>query len=573
MRRSTIILTIAVLTAAVSAMAAVPAPPVNQYLGIADSTFNQIGEEQCRFCHNQNPPLAAVDPTYLPQRHHNLMQQPIVSPTDVPYPDANRDGVADTRYDCLNCHVMNFNAAIAEWEVVGNFRDCGICHQQTANAPTVHHRVAEAQSGDCFYCHGSFVDRGLLDDDQDGIQNAVDPQGGWIPTYQASGVTPWPSDKPAGDPATTNIWGAEAGNCTFCHSNATGLNSESTIDNTGPFAPVAVRTNEITHHVAGFGPPVVGGTNPNNKCFWCHDFRLRQIDSTDIRTATPVRTCGNCHGIPSLHNIQYAAGQSAGSPSSGTVRPGAEPAGFGHIGSQQDCWGCHGFELSTTASAPKSGAVIPSLYYLSASGVRAGNTITLTGTGFINDILDAAGSTMVTLDSQVALTDAAGFETIVAPIEVTGDSIKVQIPSGVPAGNYRIAAKKALKYSNPLNLTITPAVTVYSALCSQGVVDISGTGFSSYLNAVNSGTSVEAAAATELVRAQILAWDEDQIKAKFSACPDSVIVSSVFGRATAEVANTDPTDPTDPPKPGKGKSEKPENPNKPNKVSGKGNTK
>ncbi len=567
---------------AITAWAAVPAPPVNQHLGLGDTTFNNMVENDCRICHNQTPPAPyPVDPTYLPDRHHLLVDTPIPSPSDVPNPDADSDGIPDVNYDCLNCHSMTFDSGTGTWELDPNFRDCTLCHVQTGTSgPTVHHRANEAQGGDCAYCHGSFVDSGLLDDDGDGIQNAIDPDGGWIPAYQVSLVTPFPGGltpisgnrKPNGDPNTVNSWGQEAGNCSFCHSELTGVEGSSVVEDTGPFAPVEVFVNSTTHHTTGL--------QTSDKCVWCHDFDV--INPDDPRAVTPIRTCENCHGIPSLHNIQFA-GQDFGFPNNdGTVLPGAEPAGFGHIGSQDDCWGCHGYENGL--SAPSSGPVIPGLYDLSASSVQAGSTVVLTGTAFVNKVQNPmTGEYDVTLASDVVLTDANGTETVVVPVSVTGDTIEADIPSTMATGNYQIAAKKALKRSNPMNVAITPAKVISSTTCVDGSTTISGSGFSSYLDATDSGTSVTGDVTTtgggtdcsaysdrrscrqqadcswnnradvcegdggggdpvtSNETAQINSWTDTQIEAQFSACPDdgTVVVNTVWDIT----GSVDPPDP------------------------------
>ena len=68
---------ILVLAVANFSWGTVPAPPVNQYLGLGDSTFNNVVEADCRVCHNQTPPEPyPVDPTYLPDRHHLLVYNP-----------------------------------------------------------------------------------------------------------------------------------------------------------------------------------------------------------------------------------------------------------------------------------------------------------------------------------------------------------------------------------------------------------------------------------------------------------------------------------------------------------------
>ncbi|NJC88288.1 MAG: hypothetical protein FIB02_07110 [Desulfuromonas sp.] len=566
MNRKSVILAIALLGATVfTVSAAVPPPPVNQYLGIPDTVFNQMTETACRSCHNQNPPIAAVDPTYLPDRHHLLVDTLIPTPNAVPYPgDWDSDGIND--YTCYSCHTATWDPVSMSYVLDPNFRDCTVCHQQTGTSGgTVHHRTALAQTGDCAACHGSFVDKGLLDPNRNGIIAALDKtddtnndgiaDGGWIPSYQGSLVTPWPSKKPAnglGGPGTgvkdsrlSNAFGEKQGSCKYCHSNRTGVEGQPVSENSGPFAPVMVYTNSETHHTTGFFDQAL------TKCQWCHtDFQSNPA----LKSPTPsIRTCEICHGIPSLHNIQ----EDSASPgtNSTNITPGAELAGYGHIGADSDCKGCHGFDSTTTSAAPSSGPVIPALYYLSASSVQAGAAIELTGTAFINQIQNPlTGTYDRTVTSDVVLTNAAGAQLVLAPVNVFSNAIQVVLPADLPAGNYTIAAKKGPKLSNPLNLTVTPKLSVASATVSSNVVTINGSGFSSYLNAADSSTSVTATIATQTVNGVIQSWTDTKIVAKFAATPSLVNVNTVFGsKANIPVSGSSVTPPT---KPGKGGGKK-----------------
>lgn len=542
-RRSLVYAIVLLATTVLTANAAILPPPVNQYLGIPDTTFNNLTETGCRSCHNQNPPIVAVDPTYLPDRHHLLVGIAIPALSDIPYTDSDGNGQADTAYGCYNCHKSTYNPATMLYVLDPNFRDCTLCHQQTGTSGgTVHHRGTLAQAGDCAACHGSFVDKGLLDTDNDGIIAALDKtedlngdgyaDGGWIPTYRASLVTPWPSKKPASGPATgsddraSNLFGEKEGSCKFCHSNRTGVEGQPVAEDSGPFKPVMVYTNSETHHTTGF-------FEDGTKCQWCHYFAQQNTALNN----PPIRTCEICHGIPSLHNIQVDSGTDG-------IKPGAELRGFGHIGAQWDCDGCHGFDSTTTSAAPVSGPVVPGLHHLSASSVQAGAAIELTGIAFINQIQDPlTGSYAITAKSDVVLTDVAGKQTVIVPVNVFNDAIQVVIPADLPAGNYKIAAKKGPKLSNPLNLAVTPRLSIASATGNSNVVTITGSGFSAYMNAGDSGTNVTATityrtgnkrkpvTVTQTVQGVIQGWTDTRIVAKFPAAPAAVNVNTIFGSA------------------------------------------
>jgi hypothetical protein len=626
------------LTYAMASFAAMPAPPVNQNLGIGDSTFNNLVTDDCRWCHNQNPPAPyPVDATYLPDRHHLLVGTTIPSPSDVPKPDADGDGNPDVNYDCLNCHNVVWNPTLGTYEIVEDFRDCTSCHVQDDGELSKHHAIAEAQAGDCEYCHGGFVDRGLLDDDGDGIRNAIDtddvvnPANGWVPTYPPSLVTPWRSGKDiypyvaAGSPLngdgvvddqtdvsgncvanpdrfcrddtdcqgqdTCDTWpngipdmsaaGTYAGACNFCHNvdNNGGIpvwepcdgggtcstsgdtcqsdpdcpSGETCVPNNAscvyeaPFFPVLVFENEETHHSTGFVLP------GQDKCTWCHDGTVTDPPpDITLGKQDDIRQCENCHGIPSLHNIQFA-GQPTGQPSDGTVIPGAATNDWynGHIGLQQDCRGCHAYDqrIQQQAFAPGSGPVVPGLNTLSASSIEAGASVVLGGTGFVNLVQNPmTGVYDITLGSDVVLIGADGSETVITASSVSGLNVEAAID--VAPGNYKIAAKKASRNSNKLNIAVTPNTTIDSATCTDGTVTITGSGFSSYLDAADSGTAVVATVTyrvggkkkgtdvTETLSAEISSWSDTEIVGSFPTCPDSVDVTTVFDTASSSVTSS-----------------------------------
>ncbi len=218
----------------------VPAPPVNQELGMLDTRFTYLEEADCRFCHDAG----------VPDRHHGLYNSVVPSLSIVPYPEFNAPGVVPPQelYTCLSCHSDNF---ILE-------RNCTVCHDTSSP----HHRTALAESGDCVACHGDLVD------------NRND--GHYIPSYAPSLVTPTRSE---GDADQLNSYGNGAGACNYCHDQ----------DTTPPAVPVLIFDNHDNHHGTNFA-------NFGSKCGWCHNFGLPFEQQ--------IRVCENCHGPGSLHNIQ-----------------------------------------------------------------------------------------------------------------------------------------------------------------------------------------------------------------------------------------------------------------------------
>lgn len=504
--------------------AAVPAPPVNQTLGIPDSVFSALQEADCRRCHNQTPPIAAVDPTYLPDRHHLLVESIQLIPTGTAAPN----GTPGERYVCLSCHEEVFNPDTSSFELVQDFRNCLNCHRPMTNEigiiiGTVHHASPSAQGGNCAVCHGTLVDNGLLDADGDGRPDAAR----WVPTYRPSLVTPAPSGKPNPGPNGE-------GNCTFCHSTGA-ADGAPHID---PASGALVYSSEHTHHATGFG------SDPT-KCFWCHTTEGGIFGTT-------MRRCENCHGIPSLHGIQVAT--NPGSP----ISPGQELPGYGHIGSQDDCWGCHGFTRPVQALglSPQSvaatdislgnlpqTAVVPSISAVNTPSVPAGrpSPILLTGSAFTNEVRNpATGLYDRTLESKAVLTDKAGDRTTLDPAHISPDTLQADLPSSLPKGIYRLTAVKNRQSSNPVMLAVTPAVKIFSAHRTDRTVVIRGGGFGGYLKAADSGLSVKgrlSSGGTALAR--IVDWSPTRIVAEFSSSVDSVEVAGVFGSSNEPALVTD----------------------------------
>ena len=260
----------------------VPAPPVNQNIGIADVPFGVFLEPDCRVCHNSG----------LPDRHHLTVGQPIPPGSLVPFPDANGNGIPDTDYSCESCHGPGF---IPETSMV--YRDCTLCH----NTSSPHHETILAQARNCTACHGD-----LVDDFDDGHR---------IPAYEPSLVTPWGSNKPTGG-EPKNSYGMSAGNCNYCH-DQDGQN------------PSTITTNVSLHHETGLG-------SDSTKCSWCHDFTLS--------SGKGIRKCQDCHGFESLHKIQSDSPHplNIGTIVIGGEDAGYGHVGRDAGPNDSDCWGCHG---------------------------------------------------------------------------------------------------------------------------------------------------------------------------------------------------------------------------------------
>lgn len=418
-------------------------------------------------CRGCHEDSTVVNPGTIPDRHHLLVG------TTIPDPTAAPAGTPGSAYECLSCHELVWNDQTFTYSFV-SFRDCLLCHEQQAGQASVHHLTTKALANDCKACHGP-------------IDNPGD--GHYIPTYAPSLVTPQ-----TGLGTGTN----GEGGCAFCHNAGVDTVSGFTVFN-----------NATTHHSTGLG------ILPD-KCQLCHDVHAP--------AGTEIRQCEACHGVNSLHNIQVDSDANG-------IDPGAETAYYGHIGNQDDCWGCHGF---TALSAPYSGPVIPDIASLSASTITAGfaTQLTISGVAFTNVVQGPLGPIEVT--STVVLEAADGTQTVLTPDSISEDTMVVMVPATMTAGNYAVTAVKGGSISNSVNLAILPAVKITAASCANGVVSISGSGFSQYINAEGSGTSVSLPDA--VADCTVVSWTDTSIVAQCGQCDPAITVDSVFGDATGAVA-------------------------------------
>lgn len=497
------------LMIAVPLRADVPPPPANQIIGINDGVLNNLVEADCRFCH-ENPEQFPVDDVSIPDRHHILTQPPQFipsgsliftnpdSPTD---PDINNDGVNDSFYGCQNCHPDDPATPVIDFIVT---RDCLLCHVQIDGAGSVHHLTPTAQGtdsplgdpnvGDCTPCHGT-----LVDDTGDGH---------FIPDYDPTPRTPTRS---GGLAFPFNSRGNGAGACDYCHDQDT----DPTIP---PGDPVAIYSNQETHHNTGLGPPVEDPVT-SEKCAWCHDFNLP--------FEAQIRVCENCHGPDANHSIQ------ADSDGDGVITPGIELPWYGHIGDPDDCWGCHGFTLQALSS-PGTGPVVPHVTGISAPVLKAGSdtAVTLTGAAFTNM------SEGIELTSNVVLTAVDGSLITLIPDTISENALTVTISGTTPVGNYHVRAVKGTEESNPVAITVVPAVAITDDSCQKKkrVLTIHGSGFgdkpagtNDYINVAINGNTVD--------EADVMSWSDVQIKVSVNSCPKNALiqVNALFGSAT----NTD----------------------------------
>jgi hypothetical protein len=482
-------------------------PPVRQNLGFNDASIASFTEEDCRFCH-EDPDI--VDDANIPNRHHLRVGLPVDSPTVRPFPDGDTDG----NYDCFSCHNMIWDPDTQSTQLE-IFRDCIFCH----NTGSPHHGTPQALAQECDFCHGPVV-------------NPFD--GHQIPTTTPSLVTPEPS---GGLGLPLNSRGNGAGACTYCHDS--GL-TEAGFD---------ADTNKNLHHNTGLGPAFDPGVYT---CDWCH--KDGNPFSTDLDR---IRTCERCHGFESLHNIQSDSNATGDvdtdgdgipdTPNEGNILPNFENPYWGHIGNNDDCWGCHGF---SAASAPGTGGIIPHVELLSQYSVTAGvdTTLTLTGVALTNTVQTPEGP--LALDSQVVLTAKDGTATILATTAISESSMDVVVPASLAAGNYKLRAVKGSVDSNAVGLAVIPGVTITGADCDKkrGIITITGSGFGTKPEGTDADISVEVNGVV-YDSSSLTSWSDTQIRVSVGSCSKNptVTVNALFGSATLEGGNNKP------PKPCKGK--------------------
>jgi hypothetical protein len=524
----------------VAVRADVLAPPANQQLGISDGVFNNLLEADCRVCHED--PNIVSGGEHIPNRHHLLMNSPIQTgecsvnsnsclsgsdcdsgicsrsntacSVDADCPeeafgevcgeicigetvakdiDSDNNGVNDTTFACLNCHTVSIVGGIIEMVV---WRDCTECHVQIPGEASIHHLLSVAQGtnsplgdpdvGDCTPCHGT-----LVDDIGDGHV---------IPTYAPSLVTPSLS---GGEAAPLNSRGNGAGACDYCHDSGTDT-----------VTGIEVLSNTDTHHNTGVFQSEIGLID-FGVCDWCHNMSLPD--------ESKIRACEGCHGYESLHNIQV---DSSNPDNLGVIDVGAEAAGYGHIGNNDDCWGCHGF---LQANAPGTGPITPFINGSDVLSMTAGTdtAVTLTGAAFTNLF---AGFNWT---SSVVLTAADSSSVTLIPDSITGNQLTVTVPGTTATGNYKIRAEKGIyAASNPVVISVKPEVAITDTDCDRkkGVLTINGSGFGekpagtdAYINAELNGQSVE-----------IMYWSDTQIRASVSRCSNNatITVNALYGSAT-----------------------------------------
>ncbi len=380
-------------------------------------------------------------------------------------PDAHHLLVQNEGYKCTDCHpVQTDSDGGTGVEVI---RDCVVCHKSSP-----HHGAPEAVARHCSHCHGSYVD-----DYDDGHS---------IPTYNPSLITPDTSYR-AKDNATDKKWGG----CEACHEPDSS-------------AVPAIYSNPDTHHNLG---------DLSLECDMCH--------GNSDENLLNIRKCEECHGVRSLHNIQYDYTSTQGQ------------LGYGHVGDNWDCTGCHAWYVAYS-DAPQTGPIIPGIDQVSPARMVAGEVtvVTITGTNFHNIV----GGTNYTSDVVID----TGEEIItLTPDSITDSEIVVTV-SALDSGRYGLYVVKSEMRSKLVAITVAPPVTIDVATIEGDNVVISGVGFDEYGVSYEEylGVTVESGTVADAVDCAIVSWSDTKIVV---TCPDArpgdlVTVDALYGLDSAKLS-------------------------------------
>ncbi len=458
-KKRLILSAIAFLAIALIGMALVPPPPVNQNLNLYDAGLASVTNTTCRSCH----PGA-------PDTHHLMLSEP-----------------GRTTLGCLDCHPMMGTYPNQQVYIE---RNCINCHNGTAfwanpvvNIPKrPHHNTTYAINRDCRHCHGAVV--------------ANYNDGHYVPAYATSLVTPY-ADNKVYNATSGRYWGG----CIACHQNRSDVTP-------------AILNNHDTHHGAILGSTGTSG----NACNWCHVInvtsggvarviagsgqggplnnpsltypygRILELRNSSV-DALNGTGCEKCHSVMSIHNIQWDYANTNGL------------AGYGHIGTNWDCNGCHAF-WDAGAAIPLAGPINPDMFSITPNKLTPGveTQVTITGINLVQEPF----TTAVSVDG-VAL----------IPTSITDTQITLTIPA-LGTGVHEIQLVKGDAASKLSTLVVVSPVEVGSAKLSQGKILVAGTGFGPQPDPVFNDLGVFIADSgkkgqTNTFRANIISWSNTEI--------------------------------------------------------------
>jgi len=498
--------------------AAVPrGPPVNQNLGLDDTQMPNVTVATCQGCHPGAPDV-----------HHYMVSG-----------GPGSGMVPTTTLGCMDCHpVISGQLTIS--------RNCHDCHDGTAwsvnpniNLTTIrgapgrpHHNTTKRSASStfdatfkainrqCTFCHGD----GYLDNYNDGHP---------VPTYNTTMVTPLADFK-----INTTIGnGQEFGGCGACH-------------DAGVEGAVFVNNNHDTHHyettsmlgrqcnychvASGFrAEPIpdissdpsanvlrvwLNQSYPNYYAMFKWDTSIRHVElrnntimtygNNGLGDAINGTGCEKCHSVRDLHNIETA---SPGLNLSETLR--LEIPGYGHIGNNTDCNGCHqGWAGAVTNPFPGPKAMQIDSVSPGVLTADVATDVTITGSGFVEDPY----TTVVLVDD------------VATAASVTETSIVVNV--NLAAGVHSIVVQKDVATTALTTVMAVKPGTIASAKLAGTTLTIDGAGLGAGQTMVvivkTDGTRVASDSITSSTDTQIVAV------ASLAAVGDTVEVITPTGKAT-----------------------------------------
>jgi hypothetical protein len=529
-----------------------PPPPVSQVIGLNDTSIDKlvttpIDQSACRQCHQTSG--TSISGGYsntiggVPTRHHSLLPAGTINPlTNAPFgcqdchpstPGVGMGILLDR--SCVDCHNgTNFWADSSLGAHVGNISRPH--HVDTSSDTANIGNPAAARQ--CNFCHGSFV------------ANYNDSH--YKPTYATDFmITPWATFKITNSTQPDGLGGNKVwGGCESCHLPATvgtirvgsnhdnhhneilGNSSGTTFQKLAtPFTSIPAGSRAcIVCHVINSTPGAPHGgvntfnyTNPFNGELLVSALELRNSTIENAEAVEFVSVNGNisvngtgcekCHSVQSIHNIQIP-----GAPS------GAQ--GFGHVGNNLDCYGCHNSWLPADTMA--TGAIIPTLDSITPAVISSGKatTLTLTGGNFVNGVY----TSVVTVD-RVSYT----------PTSITDSQIVVNIPA-LSAGIHQVQIVKGGDTLSKLSTLIAVSdLSVTSVkVAGKNVITITGKGFGTKPTSnAQLYVSVKDASGNQITSSTISSWSNTQIKATNSAAVKGrtvTVMTANAGEVTATIS-------------------------------------
>ena len=569
--------------------AKLPPPPVNQNLGIPDGKFSDMTFQTCLVCHGDPESAPApVKTGYLPDRHHLRVDTPIdMEFTASQYPEKSPDGT----HKCITCHLIDWVEdtsrplggyfAFAEEPSSPQFRDCLNCHEQKKRdgklIATVHHLTDKAQKKLCHTCHGSLVNDATGEHRIPDPVYAPDPgkarrcgevaSDGDRNFYDISMITPWPGDNYDSEnwiPMLKFIFsdcpdfgeryynpevldgqfninppryryekdtsgkikailvpdgvegGRRTGNCEHCHFG--GENPGDAVQAGTGLAKSDIGTNMSNHHSTGVGQP---GSGSVHGCDLCH----APFDPPDYT----IRGCEVCHGISTLHAIEFDAEGDG-------INIGQDPPFMGHVGNTLNCNGCHlNYRSGNTYRAASARSLDEMISFPGTAANISEINVTVAIEGKETEIF-IKGTSLNGPSTRLELTGTDGRITEVAMLENDFTSARTTLPKNIVADNYELSVVRGrggyAVYSPTISFLVTRETRINSALCDDGTVTITGSGFGDkYVDGANNlGIYDESS-----VYCSVDSWSDNRVVASCSEGISGITINGLFGKASSDI--------------------------------------